>query len=315
MDFELTTDQLALRDGVRSFLARTFPPAVIRSLEGQPGAIRRDLWRALGDIGVFNLRTPEPAGVGMGMAEAVLVFEELGRSCVPGPLVATHLASGVVGGDVVGLVERPGDEAFIEHLEALDTLLVLDDAGVFAVDPGSVDGEQIRTPLDPLTPVHRVESLPRGAQVGGPDLAASWRIEGACLTAAFQLGLATALCDMAVAYAKERRQFDKPIGAFQAVKHLCADMFVRVEVARAAVYAAGVTFDTPEVGDVRRAVSAAKVVAGDAAVRNGETAIQVHGGIGFTWELDAHRYLKRAWVLDTHFGTAGAHAEVMASLV
>ena len=122
-----------------------------------------------------------------------------------------------------------------------------------------------------------------------------------------------AVTDLAVAYAKERQQFDRPIGSFQAVKHLCADMLVRTEVARAAVYAAGVTLDDPEVGDPERAVHAAKITAGEAAVRNAKAAIQVHGGMGFTWEVDAHLYLKRAWWLDTVLGSVDAHASAIAA--
>jgi len=90
-------------------------------------------------------------------------------------------------------------------------------------------------------------------------------------------------------------------------------MLVRAEVARAAVYAAGVTLDDPTVGDPERAVHAAKVTAGDAAVRNGKAAIQVHGGMGFTWEVDAHLYLKRAWWLDTVLGSIEEHSEALAA--
>jgi alkylation response protein AidB-like acyl-CoA dehydrogenase len=171
-------------------------------------------------------------------------------------------------------------------------------------------------PLDPLTPVHRVTPpLPAGQLVGGPDAVAHMEVDGAALVAALQLGIAEAVTDLSVAYAKERQQFDRPIGSFQAVKHLCADMLVRTEVARAAVYAAGVTLDDPEVGDPQRAVHAAKVTAGEAAVRNGKSAIQVHGGMGFTWEVDAHLYLKRAWWLDTVLGSVDAHASAMAALL
>jgi alkylation response protein AidB-like acyl-CoA dehydrogenase len=120
---------------------------------------------------------------------------------------------------------------------------------------------------------------------------------------------------MAVAYAKERQQFDRPVGSFQAVKHILADMLVRAEVARAAVYAAGAHLDDPGVGDVLRAVTGAKLMAGDAALANGKACIQVHGGMGFTWEVDAHLYLKRARVLDTVFGSTQAQAEVMAALI
>jgi alkylation response protein AidB-like acyl-CoA dehydrogenase len=160
-----------------------------------------------------------------------------------------------------------------------------------------------------------VQELPAGVQVAGPDTAAAWRLEGATLAAALLLGLAEAVTDLAVAYAKDRRQFDRPIGSFQAVKHILADMLVRAEVARAAVYAAGVHLDDPDVGDVQRAVATAKLMAGDAALANGKACIQVHGGMGFTWDVDAHLYLKRARVLDTVFGSTQSQAEVMASLI
>jgi alkylation response protein AidB-like acyl-CoA dehydrogenase len=135
------------------------------------------------------------------------------------------------------------------------------------------------------------------------------------LTAALLLGIAEAVTDAGVAYAKERVQFDKPIGAFQAVKHLLADMLVRVEVARAAVYAAGVTIDDPEVGDAARAAAGAKILAGEAALANAKSNVQVHGGMGFTWEVDAQLYLKRAWVLETVFGSGDAHAEALAATI
>jgi len=170
-------------------------------------------------------------------------------------------------------------------------------------------------PLDPLTPVHRVEQLPAGEPVGDADLVARWRLEGAVVTAAFLVGAAEACTDLSVAYAKERRQFDRPIGSFQAVKHLLADMLVRAEVARASVHAAACTLDDPDVGDVARAVAGAKMLAGDAAITNGKTATQVHGGMGFTWEVDVHLYLKRAWVLDTVLGSVDEHADAVAATI
>ncbi|MBW5425441.1 acyl-CoA dehydrogenase, partial [Streptomyces sp. BG9H] len=138
--------------------------------------------------------------------------------------------------------------------------------------------------VDPLTPLHRVPGTPgpgRGA-TGGPG-------PGVLLYAAEQLGSAARTCETAVQYARDREQFGQPIGAFQAVKHLCAQMLVRAEVARAAVYAAAVTCDPLE-------VAGAKLLADDAAVRNARDCLQVHGGMGFTWEADVHLHLKRAWV-------------------
>ena len=99
---------------------------------------------------------------------------------------------------------------------------------------------------------------------------------------------------------------------FQAIKHLCADMLVRTEVARAAVYAAGAHLDAgPDLHGLDRAVSGAKALAGDAAVANGKAATQVFGGMGFTWEVDVHLYLKRAWVLETHYESADGNAALV----
>jgi alkylation response protein AidB-like acyl-CoA dehydrogenase len=315
VDFELTADQVALQEGVRKLCDGRFPMARVRELI-EIGGVDRALWRELHSAGVFSLCVPEArGGVGLGHAEAVLVFEELGRALVPGPLVGTHLAPGWTDVEVVGVVERTHGPVFLEHLGALDLVLALDDEGVWAIEPPALAAQPIDDPLDPLTPLHRIDDLPRGTPLAGAQEAARCRLAGAALVAAQQLGIAIATTDMAVAYAKARQQFDRPIGSFQAVKHLLADMLVRAEVARAAVYAAGVTLDDAAVGDARRAVATAKVMAGDAARLNGKACVQVHGGMGFTWEVDAHLYLKRAWVLDTMFGSVDEHALALSDML
>ena len=132
------------------------------------------------------------------------------------------------------------------------------------------------------------------------------------LTAALQVGSAAWTTELAVAYAKQRHQFGRPIGGFQAVKHLCADMAVRAEVARCSVQAAAVTADQPDVADPAVAASGAKLLADEAAVANGRSCIQVHGGMGFTWEVPAHLAYKRARVLATQFGTDDQLAQSLA---
>lgn len=318
MDFELSDDQTALRDGVRAFCEGRFPIEAVRGL-AERGGVDRDRWAELAGLGVFSLRLSEAdGGVGLGWADAVLVFEELGRALVPGPLVWTHLAAGAVPGaaegtTVVGGIERHDPSGLIEHPDALDRLIVLDDEGVWLVDVAELALEPIGLPLDPLTPVARLAGpLPQGERLADAEGAAALRLQGATLVAGQLLGIAEAATDLAVAYAKERVQFDRPIGAFQALKHLMADMFTRTELARAAAYAAGVTLDDPAVGSVRRAVAAAKLCANEAAVGNGKACIQVHGGMGYTWEVDAHLLLKRAYVLEPAFGTTDDCADVMA---
>lgn len=323
MDFELSELQTELASAVRSFCAGRWPMEVVRAQGASGGrSVDRERWVALAETGVFSLCLSESAGgLGLSLADASVVFEQLGRALVPGPLVATHLAAGVVDGAAegrvtVGIVEAdaPGPH-LVEHLDGIDVLLVLDGEGVRRVEPSEVVGVPVVRPLDAWTPMHEVVDLPDGIRIGGPAMADAFREKGCVLTSALLVGLAGASLDLAVDYAKEREQFGRPIGSFQAIKHILADMFARFEVARAAVHSAAVLADQPEVSDPVRARSGAKVLAGEAALLNGKAAIQVHGGMGFTWEVDAHLLLKRAWVLDTHFGSPDEHAVVLAELL
>jgi alkylation response protein AidB-like acyl-CoA dehydrogenase len=294
MDLDLDDDQRALRDGIEALLTGRFDSDRVRR------GFDREMYEELAAAGVFSLRAD-----GFAWSDVAVVFEQLGRFCVPGPLVACLLA----GDGIAGVVER-AEPAWIEHVDVVDVVFVLDDRAVSRVDPSELRAEPSPWPLDPLTPVARVDRLPAGDAIEGDG--AQWRRAGAVLTAAFLLGLADRQTDMTIGYAKERVQFDRPIGSFQAIKHLCADMTTRTETARAAVYAAAAHLDAPDLSDLERSVSTAKVMAGVAAVDNGRTATQVHGGMGFTWEVDVHLYLKRAWVLDTHFGSVDAHADRLA---
>ncbi|WP_316769354.1 acyl-CoA dehydrogenase family protein [Streptomyces sasae] len=270
MRFQLTEDQRSLRDGMRGLLARRFDGEALRAAVGTPGALDRGLWRELGAAGFFALRLPEAdGGVGLGLPEAVLVFEEAGRALLTGPLVATHLAGADVPGAAAGeAVVARVDGGLVEWLAEADTVT------------GDASGAVALRSVDPLTPLHRV---PAAASDPASDPVA------VLLTAAEQLGTATRACELAVQHARTREQFGQPIGAFQAVKHLCAEMLVRAETARAAVYAAAVTADTVD-------IAAARLLADEAAVRGARDCLQVYGGMGFTWEAEVHLHLKRAWV-------------------
>ncbi|MFF8972312.1 acyl-CoA dehydrogenase family protein [Streptomyces sp. NPDC014995] len=291
MRFRLTDDQRALRDGVRAVLARRFGPEELRAAVGRP-VLDRGLWRELGDAGFFALRLPEAdGGVGLGLVEAVLAFEEAGRVLLPGPLVATHLAAGSVPGAAGGeTVVTAVDGGLVEWLAEADVVR------------GDASGAVPLRSVDPLTPLHRV---PAGARVstGGP--VSPGDPVGVLLTAAEQLGSATRACELAVQHARTREQFGQPIGAFQAVKHLCAELLVRVEVARAAVYAAAVTADPVD-------IAAARLLADEAAVRGARDCLQVYGGMGFTWEAEVHLLLKRAWVRTRRAGDCTESEERLA---
>ncbi len=284
MRFQLTEDQRALRDGVRQLLERRFGGEALRAAVERPGRLDRGLWRELGEAGFFALRLPESqGGVGLGLPEAVLAFEEAGRALLPGPLVATHLAAGAVPGAATGeTVVTAVQGGLVEWLTEADAVR------------GDARGAVPLRSVDPLTPVHRVPAASPADPVA------------VLLTAAEQLGSATRACETAVQHARAREQFGQSIGAFQAVKHLCADMLVRTETARAAVYAAAVTADPVD-------IDAARLLADEAAVRGARDCIQVHGGMGFTWEFEVHLHLKRAWVRTHRAGSATESEENLAA--
>jgi alkylation response protein AidB-like acyl-CoA dehydrogenase len=313
MDFVLSSDQLALRDGVREFATKRYGEDPLRAVT----AADRALWADLAGLGVFGLTVPEAkGGAALGTAEAVLAFEELGRALVPGPLVASYLAAGVVDGaldgqTVVGVVDEGLDPLLVEHPDLIDSVALIGADRVTLVPTTELSIEVVDSPMDPLTPVARLTGgLPSGDVVAD---AAPWRLRGTVLTSAYQLGIAEAVTDRSIAYAKEREQFGRAVGSFQAIKHVLADMFVRAELARVAVYAAGLTIDDPEVGDPVRTAATAKLLADQAALLNAKAAIQVHGGMGFTWEVPLHLFFKRAWLLSTTFGTADEHAFALAA--
>ncbi|MEW2166431.1 acyl-CoA dehydrogenase family protein [Streptomyces sp. NPDC007084] len=292
MDFQLSSDQRALRQGIRELLEGRFGPAALRAAAGRAGTpgervLDRALWRELGTAGFFALRLPEAdGGVGQGLPEAVLAFEEAGRVLLPGPLIATHLAAGTVPGAATGeAVVTAADGALVEWLDEADVVR------------GDTAGAEPLEPLDPLTPLHRLPAAP-GRPPGPPPADAPLV---SLLTAAEQIGSAARTCRTAVQHARTREQFGRPIGAFQAVQHLCADMLVRVELARAAVYAAAVTAGPAD-------IAAARLLADEAAVRGARDCLQVHGGMGFTWESDVHLHLKRAWTR-THRTGGGTQSE------
>ncbi|WP_067281050.1 acyl-CoA dehydrogenase family protein [Streptomyces jeddahensis] len=295
MYFQLSDDQRALQAGVRELLAGRFEREALRAavdeagVDGSGARLDRGLWRELGEAGFFALRLPEAdGGVGLGLPEAVLAFEEAGRALLPGPLVATHLAAGTVPGAAEGqTVVTAVDGALVEWLDEADVV------------QGDASGAMPLHSVDPLTPLHRVHAVV-------PTTAGADNSLAGLLTAAEQLGGASRTCDMAVRYARDREQFGRPIGSFQAVKHLCAQMLVRTEVARAAVYAAAVTADPLD-------IAAARLLADEAAVRGARDCLQIHGGMGFTWEADVHMYLKRAWVRARRGGDAAAPEESLAA--
>lgn len=319
MEFDLDEDERALQEGVRAWCTGRATSDRIRAT-AETGGVDRELFRELADQGVLGLCAPEDdGGMGLGATHATVVFEELGRTLVPGPVVATHLAAGRVDGAADGttiVTEHAAGDRLLRHPQA-DAVVRVDDDGLTLYRDPATSG--LVRPFDPLTGVAPVDDAgwDGGEPVGSRDAVVDWRRRRTLLVSAQLLGAAVGATDLAVGYAGEREQFGRVIGSFQSVKHLCADALTRAEVARAAVYAAACHLDgrADDTDGADAALAAAALLAAEAAVTNAKTCIQVHGGMGFTWEVDAHLFLKRATVWAAQLGPTHDHAERAAAVL
>jgi 3-oxochol-4-en-24-oyl-CoA dehydrogenase len=336
MDLTLSAEQEAVRDAIRGLLRDRLPSARVRAVMDTPDGVDADVWRAAAELGWFGLAVPEQAGgAGYGLAEAMLLFVELGRSLAPGPWLGTVVGALALAGtasaaptlgDVlagrtrVALVDDPGDRLGADaradgerdgvfDAGAAQGLLVLGSRAARWVAVGDDVRVEGRPSMDPMRRLGRVACRGAAALVLGGDVA-RWRLVATALAAAEATGVAERTLEASVEYGKVRQQFGQAIGAFQAIKHRCADMAVRTEVARSAVTYATVALDEGT-EDAALHVHVAKTLAGGAALQNATDNVQNHGGMGYTWESDAHLYLKRARVLEHTMGSRMAHLDAL----
>jgi len=337
LDFEFSADQELLRESVRRFLGDRAPISpYVRAMLDDPRGTSPEVWSGLAELGVTGLLVPEAfGGAGMGMVDIAVVAEEMGRALAPSPLAATWAAKllhpGLEGRGAVAQwdadgsadPERPtlraqdgrltGTKIAVPNADVADTIVVTAAGGRhFAVPAGDAAIEPARA-LDPTRPLFtvRLDGAP-GEELSG-DFSRAWHAI-AVMAAAESVGVAARVTGMAVDYAKERKQFGRAIGSYQAVSHACAQMFLATEGARAVTYWAAWALDhDPEAA--RQAAYCAKAYASDAAVNAARSALQVHGGIGFTWEHDLHLYLKRAEANAHAYGDAVWHREQLAELL
>jgi alkylation response protein AidB-like acyl-CoA dehydrogenase len=339
-----TPEQDELGRGVRSLLAKRADSGAVRAAMESPNGYDQVLWQLLCEqIGVAALPIPEDGGgAGFSLADALVVAEEIGYSLAPLPLLSSLVTSAalIATPEVEALLERiaAGDVATlasvtttaatahapepltyadgrvfgtIEYVLDGDTASILvvaattaDGIALLAVDPDLVD----RTPTPAMDPTLRLATLVFDdvpAMVLADDAAealAAAHTAGCLVVAALQVGTARRGLDMTVAYTKERIQFGRPIGSFQALKHRMADMLVRVEMARSALDAA--------TGDPAL-IHSASAYCSDALTDIAAETIQLHGGIGITWEHDAHLIFKRAHSLGQLFGSPQQHRSLV----
>jgi alkylation response protein AidB-like acyl-CoA dehydrogenase len=375
VDFDLSSDQEALRDAAATLLNRFADHDALRSRVGNgvvvgtlPGAgegptpgpalgapqgFDAAVWSAMAEQGWLALELPEDeGGLGMGMVEVAVLCEEIGRHLAAAPFLSSMLALGALNrpegraqastamwrerladGGAIGciafvpgtgglLVDGDGSEVRLSgqagpvvFAPSADIAIVVTREAVYAVNL-----EATGRP-DPLPAMDRTRELGRlvfegtpAVDIGGADAAGMLLDRAATACSAEMLGAADRVLSMTVEYAKDRVQFGKPIGSFQAIKHMLADGLVDVEGMRSTVYYAAwcVAADDDERS---LAASMAKAWCSDASRHVMAAGLQVHGGIGFTWEHDMHLFVKRAQLDQVSFGDAAFHRDRIATLL
>jgi Acyl-CoA dehydrogenases len=355
MDFEFNDDQEQLRDSVRRYLTERAPIAYVRSQYDATAAVDdvwpglADLGLTA------MLVPESHGGAGMGLVDLALPLGEMGRAVYPGPFAAsavaatsllTDLASDALAaqwlprlaaGDAVATVAFTdacttpvtvdasgalhGTKVHVPDGVAADLILVVADDGTTVTAVVPTDAGVTVSPLDTIDGSRKFATVTFAgafgkrleggiaAAVSAADdrLGVAWVLDG--------IGAAEIALELALDYAKEREQFGKPIGSFQAIQHLCADMLRAIELGRAVGYYAAWACDAADAAERHRAATMARAFAANDFYRVAANAIQVFGGIGFTWEHDIHLFYKRLLTLQLAGGTVSDHLEELASIV
>lgn len=296
MDFRLTQDQLELQNAVRDYLTAEHDAALLRQLDAGDS---RDpaIWDGLVEMGLTGILVSEDCGgLGLGMIEAALVAIELGRANVSEPLADT------------ALIAAPLTSTEQQSEIAAGKLKV---ALAHAVNPWIADLDQAGLVLggarpESATSLESVDPLRRLFASDETSRSDDLLDRAALMTAAQLLGICEHILALATDYANQRIQFGQPIGKFQAIKHHLASVAVKIEFARPVLLRAAYALEHSH-GRAALHVSHAKVATTDAAMLAGETAIQVHGAMGYTYEVDLHFWMKRAWALAGAWGDRAFH--------
>jgi alkylation response protein AidB-like acyl-CoA dehydrogenase len=318
VNFDLDQDQRDAAAGARAFFTgRASAGAAREALEGGAVAPGR---KALADIGFLGVTVPEEAGGAGGSLLDLAVVAEQGGAVLAGPSLVTAARAAVLLAGHPDLVAQlaDGSAAFAVvdgrgpamDAAAADRFLALEDGALVLAEGEATAGP----PIDATRGLAAVRLTSR--HVLDPDAAELWaraRQVAAVVLAAEDLGAADRAVQLGVAYAKERQAFGRPIGSYQAVKHMLVDAWVGVDQLRSLVWWAAWTADASP-GELALASSAAKAYAAGVLERAAETLIQVHGGIGFTWEHDAHLYWRRAKVDRFLLGDEAEHLDAVARL-
>ena len=314
MNFSFTPEQEAVRAEARRFFGERVD---VRAQIAMPGAHDPALWKEMASLGLLGVAIPEAlGGQGSSMVETCIVLEEAGRALLPGPFLPhtiaaltlaraggnPDLAHSMAGGETIASASE--DLAQVPCGAIADIVAILrfqQSAVVRSFEAEEIESADLTRPLSRILPTAGEEPL------GQVPL----RPVACVAVAAESVGTATAALESATEYAKDRQQFGRPIGSYQAIKHKAADMLRTVEAARLAVYFAASAIDEGD-RNAHVAAATAKVAANDASMRCAAENIQIHGGIGVTWEHDAHLYYRRALASSVMFGDSAGGRDLIA---
>jgi alkylation response protein AidB-like acyl-CoA dehydrogenase len=310
MRFDLDAQQRDFAASIDAALAAADVPGAVRAWADGDTAPGRKVWARLADLGVTALAVPERFdGIDAHPVDLVVAMERLGRWCVPGPVTESIAVAPVLlaqddrcaalaTGELIATVSLP---PHVPRANDADTagLTLLADLG------GQVTEAHVGERHESVDPSRRLFEVTSGASAWQADVARAYEF-GALATAAQLVGAGQALLDTAVDYAKQRAQFGRVIGSYQAIKHKLADVHIALELARPLVYGAALSL-ADQSPDTARDVSAAKAAASDAALLAARSALQTHGAIGFTAEHDLSLWLLRVQALRSAWGDPAAH--------
>ncbi len=336
MHFGFTEEQRLFADTFRELLQRECTPAVVRRAWENESGRGEGLWQRMAELGIVGMTAPEEAGgLGMDAVPLTLLLEEAGHAALPEPLVETtgvalpllaacssagmkdRWMSAMASGDATAAVGL-GVKPLVAGAHEAEVLILEREGALYAVPTGEVQLTGQRS-VDRSRRLSLVEWTPsESTLLAQGEEAATLRAEvfnrAVLGNAALQVGLARAMIDLTVEYALVREQFGKPIGSFQAIKHMMANALLKVEFARPVVYRAAHSVATRD-ASVDLHVSMAAIYGADAATETAKICLQAHGAIGYSFEHDLHLWMKRSWSLKNAWGDTAWHRNRAAEAV
>jgi alkylation response protein AidB-like acyl-CoA dehydrogenase len=319
MNFIFTEDQIQFRDAIKSFLTDECTPKSIREGWAAKQSFNSDRWQSLLELGVLNSNlSKDKGGLGMDQVTLALMVEEMGYAGLPEPVAEqTFLINDLMPllpSNISKAIEENYDAGAkyisIAHPLAPNPLFLKNSAGLILFDNSEckfiakddMDFEIIAS-NDPSREIYKINSMKQtiSSSENFEELNSAVSARGALMTAALLIGLAQKMLDLSSAYVCDRNQFGKPIGSFQAVKHMLADVAVRIEFAKPAVYRAAYSlFENNPKSALH--CSHAKFMCAQASELACKNSIQAHGAMGYTWEMDLHIYMRKAWSMMACWG-------------